>query len=98
MDYLFHDPLARRRILNWAEFDARSVAALRLEPGRRPHDCLLTAAVHDLLCTDPDAARWWQDHTVRDYASVIKRIAHPDAGRLSSTSRSSPHRICPAST
>jgi hypothetical protein len=32
--------------------------------------------------TDPDVARWWDDHTVRDYASVRKRIAHPAAGPL----------------
>jgi hypothetical protein len=28
-------------------------------------------------------ARWWDDHTVRDYASVPKRIGHPQAGELS---------------
>lgn len=32
--YLFRDPLARERIVNWAEFGARSVAAMR----RRPAD------------------------------------------------------------
>ena len=25
---------------------------------------------------------WWEDHAVRDYASVAKRIAHPAAGHL----------------
>lgn len=30
-----------------------------------------------------DVARWWVDHTVRDYASVPKRIQHPTAGTLS---------------
>lgn len=82
MNYLFRDPLARERIVNWAEFGARSVAAMRLEVGRRPDDQRLIAAVHDLRRTDPDIARWWDDHTVRDYASVPKRIAHPEAGPL----------------
>jgi len=27
-------------------------------------------------------ARWWDDHAVRDYASLTKRIEHPTAGRL----------------
>ena len=27
-------------------------------------------------------ARWWDDHLVRDYASVAKRIEHPTAGVL----------------
>ena len=43
-------------------------------PGARGHPALLT--------TDPDVARWWGDHAVRDHASVAKRINHPPAGRL----------------
>ncbi|GAA1560320.1 helix-turn-helix transcriptional regulator [Kribbella lupini] len=82
MDYLFRDPLARQRIVNWAEFGARSVAAMRLETGRRPDDRKLADAVESLRPTDPDVANWWDDHTVRDYASVPKRIAHPEAGPL----------------
>jgi transcriptional regulator with XRE-family HTH domain len=81
-DYLFRDPLARQRIVNWAEFAARSVAAMRREVGRRPDDRRLISAVDDLRRTDPDVARWWNDHAVRDYASVHKHIAHPDAGTL----------------
>lgn len=82
MDYLFRDPLARERILNWAEFAARSVAEMRLEVGRRPDDRKLLDAVDELRRTDPDVARWWNDHTVRDYASTPKHIEHPDAGSL----------------
>jgi len=82
MDYVLRDPLARERIVNWAEFGARSVAALRMEVGRRPDDERLAAAVDELRRTDPDVARWWADHTVRDYASMPKRIAHPEAGPL----------------
>jgi transcriptional regulator with XRE-family HTH domain len=80
--YLFRDPSARERIVNWAEFAAQSVAAMRLEAGRRPDDRKLLAEVDDLRRTDPDVARWWNDHTVRDYASTPKRIAHPDVGLL----------------
>lgn len=32
--------------------------------------------------TDPDVARWWKDHGVRDFAPVPKRI-HPVIGVLS---------------
>ena len=81
--YLFQDPDARARIVNWAHFAASSIGALRRETGRRPHDRLLTALIDDLCGTDPDAARWWADHTVRDHASVAKRIDHPTAGVLS---------------
>ncbi len=80
--FLFGDPIARERIVNWADFASASVAALRREAGRRPHDRALTALVDELRVVDPDAARWWEDHAVRDYASVAKRIRHPEAGAL----------------
>jgi transcriptional regulator with XRE-family HTH domain len=81
-DYLFREPLARHRIVNWAEFGARTVAAMRMELGRHPEDHRLAATMEQLRRADQDVARWWDDHTVRDYASVRKRIAHPDAGLL----------------
>lgn len=81
--YLFHDPLARERIVNWSDFASASVAGMRRELGRHPHDRQLTALIEELRRTDLDVARWWDDHTVRDYASVAKRIQHPTAGSLS---------------
>ena len=81
-DYLFRDPLARQRIVNWPEFAASSVATMRMELGRHPDDQRLVSAVERLRRADPDVARWWDDHGVRDYASVRKRIAHPLAGPL----------------
>ena len=81
-DYLFREPLARERIVNWAVFAASSVAAMRMELGRHPDDQRLAADIERLRRTDPDVARWWDDHTVRDYASVRKQITHPQAGLL----------------
>uniref|UniRef100_A0AAU2ACH8 Helix-turn-helix transcriptional regulator n=1 Tax=Streptomyces sp. NBC_00093 TaxID=2975649 RepID=A0AAU2ACH8_9ACTN len=83
MRYLFQDPVARERIMNWPEVAAAAVATLRRESGRRPHDRALLALVDELRTTDDDVARWWDDHTVRDYTSVAKRIQHPTAGALS---------------
>lgn len=80
--YLFQDPVARERIVNWSDFAAATVAGLRRQSGRSPHDRRLRALLEDLRAADPDVARWWDDHTVRDYASVTKRIAHPTAGPL----------------
>jgi transcriptional regulator with XRE-family HTH domain len=80
--FLFQDPVARERIVNWAVFASTSVAALRREVGRRPYDRVLTALIDELRASDPDVARWWDDHAVRDYASVAKHIAHPTAGAL----------------
>jgi transcriptional regulator with XRE-family HTH domain len=80
--FLFQDPVARDRITNWEVFAAASVASLRREAGRRPYDRRLTELIEELRRTDPDVARWWDDHRVRDYASVSKRIDHPTAGPL----------------
>ena len=80
--YLFQDPVARERIVNWNVFASASVAALRREAGRRPHDRKLLALIEELRDSDPDVARWWDDHGVRDYASVIKHLQHPTAGPL----------------
>ncbi|MGV9701788.1 helix-turn-helix transcriptional regulator [Streptomyces sp. NPDC003483] len=80
--YMFQDPVARERIVNWADFASATVATMRRETARRPHDKRLTALVDELRASDDDVARWWDDHTVRDYASVAKRVDHPVAGPL----------------
>ncbi|MEW2289413.1 hypothetical protein [Streptomyces sp. NPDC047841] len=80
---MFQDPTARERIVNWCDFASATVATMRRETARRPHDHRLTALMDELRTTDRDVARWWDDHTVRDYASVSKRIQHPTAGPMS---------------
>ncbi|MFI8205488.1 helix-turn-helix transcriptional regulator [Streptomyces sp. NPDC085937] len=81
--YMFQEPIARERIVNWPDFASATVATMRREIARRPHDQRLTALVDELRATDRDVAGWWDDHGVRDYASVSKRIQHPTAGPLS---------------
>ena len=56
---------------------------MRREIARRPYDHRLTALVDELRATDSDVARWWDDHTVRDYASVTKLLQHPGTGPIS---------------
>ncbi len=80
--FLFLDTLARERIRNWEVFARAAVAALRLEAGRRPHDRTLHRLIDQLRAADPDVSAWWDDHAVRDYASVTKHIRHPEAGDL----------------
>ncbi|MGV0111699.1 helix-turn-helix transcriptional regulator [Arthrobacter sp. CP30] len=81
--FMFFDPVARERIVNWEHFAATTMAALRGELGRHPEDSQLVALIDELRAGDPDAARWWADHSVQDYASAPKRILHPVAGELS---------------
>jgi transcriptional regulator with XRE-family HTH domain len=80
--WLLLDPGARERILNWEVFAQNTVAGMRREVGRRPHDRKLQAGIRDILRADPEIARWWEDHRVRDHASVTKYIRHPVAGDL----------------
>jgi transcriptional regulator with XRE-family HTH domain len=81
VEWLLTDPGARERVLNWEEFARASVATLRREVGRRPHDRALTQLIVRLR-RDEQVARWWDDHGVRDYTSMTKRLAHPRAGTL----------------
>jgi transcriptional regulator with XRE-family HTH domain len=80
--FMFFDPLARERIVNWEHFASTMVAALRGELGRHPEDGRLAALIDELRGGDEDAARWWADHSVQDYASAPKRIQHPVVGEL----------------
>lgn len=80
--YLFQDPMARERILNWEQFAEMGVAGLRREAARYPHDRILRALIAELRAGSADVARWWADHAVRDHSSMTKRIRHPMAGDL----------------
>ncbi len=80
--YLFEHPDAQTRIVNWEVFARASVAALRGEAGRRPHDARLIRLIADLRSGHPDVEHWWNDHRVRDYTSISKHIRHPIAGDL----------------
>ena len=81
--WLFLDPDARVRIVNWAEFAAPAVGALRYELGRHPDDRRLAALVQELRHGDPDVAHWWDDQRVTFRTSVSKHLDHPTAGPLS---------------
>ncbi|MCI4066256.1 helix-turn-helix transcriptional regulator [Micromonospora sp. R77] len=81
--WLFLDADARVRIVNWADFAAAAVGALRYETGRHPDDRRLADLVRELRRSDPDVARWWDDQRVTFRTSVTKHLAHPTAGPLS---------------
>ena len=82
MRWLFLDPASRERIVNWPDYAAAAVGAMRYEVGRHPQDRRLAALVAELRERDADVARWWDDHGVTDRTSVPKQIAHPELGVL----------------
>jgi transcriptional regulator with XRE-family HTH domain len=81
-DYLFRNPIARERIVNWSQFAAAAVANLRRELARRPGDRALTALIDELRSTEPFFEQWWSDHEVREFERATKIIQHPSAGTL----------------
>ena len=50
--FMFFDPLARERIVNWEHFAATTMAALRGELGRHPEDSQLVALIDELRAGD----------------------------------------------
>ncbi|MFI2206654.1 hypothetical protein ACH47Z_39170 [Streptomyces sp. NPDC020192] len=81
--FMFQDPVARERIVNWADFASATVAAMRREIARRTDDNRLAVPMDELRTTDCDVARWWDDHAVGDYTPMTKRLQHPTAGPMS---------------
>ncbi|MEP6852255.1 MAG: helix-turn-helix transcriptional regulator [bacterium] len=81
--WLFLDPDARNRIVNWADFASAAVGALRYESGRHPEDRLLAQQIAELRRHDADVDQWWLDQRVTFRTSVTKHISHPTAGPLS---------------
>lgn len=82
--WLFLDPEARVRIVNWADFAPAAVGALRYEVGRHPDDRRLADLVEELRRSDPDVAQWWDDQRVAFRTSMTKHLVHPAAGTESS--------------
>lgn len=80
--WLFLDPDARDRIINWADFASAAVGALRYETGRHPDDRRLAEQIDELRRRDTDVDRWWADQRVTFRTSLAKHISHPTAGPL----------------
>ncbi|MBE3010380.1 helix-turn-helix domain-containing protein [Microbispora sp. NEAU-D428] len=80
--YTFLDPASRRFYPDWDLAADMTVAILRTEAGRDPHD----KELHDLvgeLCTRSDAFRTrWGAHNVRHHGTGVKRFHHPVVGDL----------------
>ncbi|MEU6428564.1 helix-turn-helix transcriptional regulator [Microbispora sp. NPDC046973] len=80
--YTFLDPASRRFYPDWDLAADITVAILRTEAGRDPHD----KELHDLvgeLSTRSDAFRVrWGAHNVRHHGTGVKRYHHPVVGDL----------------
>lgn len=80
--FAFLDPGARRFYVDWDDAADISVAILRTEAGRVPHDRALHDLVGELSTRSPEFRTRWARHDVRDHGSGTKRFDHPVVGEL----------------
>lgn len=80
--WVFLDPAARDRYLDWEAVARDQVASLRMQAGRYPDDAQLAALVGELTVKSQDFARWWPEHAVLRFGYGTKRYRHPDIGEL----------------
>lgn len=81
--YLFLDPRAADLYPDWRAIAATTVAMLRTETGRNPHDRALNELVGELTSRSGLFAALWAGHDVRIHTTGTKRFHHPVAGDLS---------------
>lgn len=80
--FLFLDPAGRDFWSDWDKAANDSVAFLRTETGRAPHDKALTDLVGELTTKSDEFARRWARHDVKFHRSGLKRLHHPLVGDL----------------
>lgn len=80
--WVFLDPAARERYLDWEAVARDNVAQLRLQAGRQPEDERLTALIGELTVRSGQFAAWWADQAVSSSLHGRKRYRHPVVGEL----------------
>jgi hypothetical protein len=81
--FLFLDPGAAQFYVNWERHAQDTVAILRTEAGRNPHDKALSGLVGELSTRSEIFRTWWAAHNVRFHRSGVKQLHHPVVGDLS---------------
>lgn len=80
--FMFLDPTATDYYLDWERMAAGTVAILRAEAGRDPHDNALTDLVGELSTRSDLFRTRWATHDVLQHRSGVKQIRHPIVGEL----------------
>lgn len=80
--FLFLDPGSADFWPEWEKAANDSVAFLRTETGRSPHDKGLTDLIGELCTKSDDFARRWARHDVKFQRSGVKHLRHPLVGDL----------------
>lgn len=85
VELVFCDPLARTLYRDWEHEASLAVSSLRFVSGTHADDPALASLVGRLSMTSPDFARLWAEHPVELCNVGLKRLNHPDIGRLDVT-------------
>jgi transcriptional regulator with XRE-family HTH domain len=80
--FLFLDPGAPQFYLDWERQAQDTVALLRSEAGRNPHDRALSGLIGELSTRSEIFRTWWAAHNVRFHRTGVKRFHHPVVGDL----------------
>jgi transcriptional regulator with XRE-family HTH domain len=80
--FVFLDPRARDFYGDWDRAAKDSVAILRSEAGRHPHDRELSDLVGQLATQSEEFRSLWAAHNVRLHTKGIKTFNHPVVGEL----------------
>jgi transcriptional regulator with XRE-family HTH domain len=80
--YNFLDSEAQDFYADWDGAADTTVALLRAEAGRHPHDKALRELVGELSTLSPAFRTRWAEHNVRLHHSGVKRFHHPEVGTL----------------
>ncbi|WP_369138702.1 helix-turn-helix transcriptional regulator [Modestobacter versicolor] len=83
--FQFLDPQARDYYPDWAGAANVTVALLRAEAGRRPHDTQLRELVGELSTVSDEFRTRWAAHDVRIHHNGAKQFRHPVVGGLDLT-------------
>ena len=83
--FVFLDPRASDFYLDWEQVSSDSVAILRSEAGRNPHDRGLSDLVGELSTQSELFRTRWAAHNVRYHDTGVKRLHHPVVGDLTLT-------------
>ncbi|MFD5950254.1 helix-turn-helix transcriptional regulator [Streptomyces collinus] len=83
--YFFLEPGSRDFLDDWDTGARITVALLRAEAGRFPHDRALRELVGELSTVSDEFRTRWAAHNVRIHHGGVKRFHHPEAGFLELT-------------
>jgi hypothetical protein len=80
--FIFLDAAAQDFYTEWKTLAGDTVALLRAEAGRDPHDRALTDLIGELSTRSDVFRTWWAAHNVRLHRTGIKHLHHPVVGDL----------------